>query len=87
MIFKSAKVTNISTNVIKGEIKISFSVKIDELNAAEELAGYADKDAGRLTLDIYPHQVSMFAKREAERLEKVIDDTFGKDKVAVEFQD
>jgi len=59
MIFTKARVTNVTANIGKGEIRITFLVDLDELEEAMELADYQDKDAGWVTLDVLPYQLKM----------------------------
>ena len=59
MIFKKAQVTNVTANIGKGEIKLTFTVPVTEIQTAAELALYTDREHGKVTLNIMPWQLAM----------------------------
>lgn len=57
-----AYVKSVKADVGKRELTLSFTVSLDEENlaAAQELAFYANPDAGAIDLKVLPRQTSMF---------------------------
>ena len=69
MIFKKAQVTNVTANIGKGEIKLTFSVSVTEIQTAAELALYTDKENGKVTLEIMPWQPELLANLHGSKAE------------------
>jgi len=58
MEFLQCKPTGVKADIASGELKLTFSVKLNDENmeAAEALALYVDKDDGKVELRIIPQQ-------------------------------
>ena len=58
MEFPQCKVKSVKADIAAGELKIAFSLAINDENmeAAEALALYVDKDDGKVELRIIPQQ-------------------------------
>jgi hypothetical protein len=59
MRFLNARVKGVKADVAAGSITISFSVPLESLETAEEVARYCDKDAGAVAIVIDPMQIPM----------------------------
>jgi hypothetical protein len=62
MEFPSATVTSVKANFATKRITIAFTLAINEdsMEAAEELADYTEKDAGKVDLVFTPRQLPLF---------------------------
>jgi hypothetical protein len=60
-----AKTKPVKADLTNKTITISFTVDMtdEDMLAAEELAFYADKDAGQVEILVTPRQENMFAKK------------------------
>ena len=58
MQFLKCKVNSVKANIATGELTIAFSMNINDgvMEAAESLALYVDKDAGKVELRVLPDQ-------------------------------
>lgn len=63
MQFQRATVKGVKADIAAGNITISLSVPLEDLETAEELAHYAGKNAIAMKINITPHQPSLFAER------------------------
>ena len=63
-----AYLKGIKADIAKKELTITFTVSLDEesLSNAEELAPYADSDAGAVELNVLPYQRSFLKKTTVE---------------------
>ena len=59
MLFKNAQVKSVKADLAKKEITITLVVDMGAQPEAEELARYADPDAGQVMADITPRQMAM----------------------------
>ena len=58
---KNCTVKNVSANIVKGEIVVSFSLDFSDLETAEQIAQLVNKEgAQQVMLDITPRQASFF---------------------------
>jgi len=58
MNFPNAKVKSVKADIAAGEIRISFSLPLNEdnLEAASRLALFVEKDAGKVEVSVVPNQ-------------------------------
>jgi len=57
--FKVVQAKGVRADFANGTISLSFSVDMDEQEAAEELATYVNKEGGSLELLITPRQIPL----------------------------
>lgn len=61
MKFNIVHAKSVKHDIVKGEITLTFTASsdVETMNLAEELGVYADKEAGSLTLEVFPRQMQM----------------------------
>jgi len=62
MRFSSAHVKGVKADVAAGVISITITVPMNDLETAEEVAKYCEKDAGTVMIEIEPRQMSFGTK-------------------------
>lgn len=60
MKYTNCKVKSIKADIVNGEITIALAVDMSQLEEAERLRIYGEKDAGHVDLEVYPHQAPLF---------------------------